>query len=242
MIIVICNVEVVTACTVCFNIIFVETLLTDIPCLQILTSLSTGILDPDLFFMYTFNAYDIQGRLGNSESQQLLVKSYASSKACKPEYLLQIGLAASQGPRSNPQVAAFALNECLSALLSCPSPDYQNVALIVRKLIAVASIHKGDTDDDAVHGMYKQAYRIMVGLKEGEFPSEEGKWLVMTAWNRAAMPVRLGQIDLAKKWMNVALELTKQVVGMENYRSCMEDFISRFEKKCLELSSSKNRP
>lgn len=116
------------------------------------------------------------------------------------------------------------------------------MALTVRKLIAVASIHKGDTDDDAVHGMYKQAYRIMVGLKEGEFPSEEGKWLAMTAWNRAAMPVRLGQIDLAKKWMNVGLELTKQVVGMENYRSCMEDFISRFEKKCLELSSSKNRP
>ena len=51
------------------------------------------------------------------------------------------------------------------------------MALILRKLIAVASIHKDDTDDDAVYGMYKQAYQIMVGLKEGEYSTEEGNGL-----------------------------------------------------------------
>ncbi|KAH7576542.1 hypothetical protein JRO89_XS01G0104400 [Xanthoceras sorbifolium] len=202
---------------------------------KIMTSLSSGTMEPDLLFMYTFNACDIQGRLNNSEAQLEVVKSFASSKACNPKSLLQLGLTASQGLRSNPQVATFALNECLSALLSSPSPDYENVALTVRKLVAVSSIHRGDTDDDAVYGMYRQAYRIMVGLKEGEYPSEEGKWLAMTAWNRAAVPARLGQVDLAKKWMNVGLELAKQVVGMETYRACMEDFIASFEKKCHEL-------
>ncbi|KAJ6319348.1 hypothetical protein OIU78_014876 [Salix suchowensis] len=143
---------------------------------KILTSISAGnklggdkitTVEPDLYFMHTFNAYDIHGRLENCGPQQQLhfVKSFASSKACDPKHLLQIGVGASQGPRSNPEVATFALNECLSALLSSPSPDYPDVALIVRRLIALASIHKGDSDDNAVHNLYKQAHGIMVGLK-----------------------------------------------------------------------------
>ena len=188
-------------------------------------------IEPDLFFIYTFCAYDIQGRLNDLGSQLVSVKSFASSKACKPHHLLQIGLYASQGSRSNHEVATFALNECLSSFLSSPTPDYQNVALVVRKLIAIASIHKGDTDDDLVHGMYKQAYRIMVGLKEDEYPIEEGKWLAMTAWNRAAVPVRLGQIELGKKWMTVGLDIAKHVPGMDAYKACMEDLLSSLEKK-----------
>lgn len=187
--------------------------------------------EPDLFFIYTFCAYDIQARLNDLGSQLFLVKSFAGSKACKPHHLLQLGLSASQGPRSNHEVASFAFNECLSAFLSSPSPDYQNVALVIRKLVAITSLHKGDTDDDVVHGMYKQAYRIMVGLKEGEYPTEEGKWLAMTAWNRAAVPVRLGQIEVGKKWMTVGLEIAKHVPGMETYKACMEDFLSGLEKK-----------
>lgn len=213
--------------------------------MQILKSISTRprlnddeiiTLEPDFFFIYTFTAYDIRGRLNDLAAQQLLVKSFACSKACNPKYLLQIGLSASQGPRSNPEVATFALNECLSASLSSPSPDYQNVALIMRKLIALTSIHKGDTDDDAVYRMYKQAYQIMVGLKEGEYPTEEGKWLAMTAWNRAAMPVRMGQIEMAKKWMDVGLDFAKRIPGMNSYTACMEDFVDGVRKKfsCAE--------
>ncbi|OMO65416.1 Tetratricopeptide-like helical [Corchorus capsularis] len=206
----------------------------------ILTSLSVGTqltddkvttIDADLFFIYVLNAYEMHGRLNNSETQQHLVKSFAGTKACSPEFLLQIGLNASQGPRFNAEVATFALSECLSGFLSSPSPDYQNVALIVRRLITIASIHKGDTEDDAVLSLYKQAYRIMVGLKEGEYPTEEGKWLAMTAWNQAALPVRMGQIDVAKKWMNVGLELAKKVARMETYQACMEDYVTGFEKK-----------
>nr|POE83943.1 tpr repeat-containing protein zip4 [Quercus suber] len=218
---------------------------------KILKSISTGTrlnddqfttIEPDLFFIYTFSAYDIKGRLNDLASQQLLVISFASSKACNSKHLLQIGLTALQAPQSNHEVATFALNECLSSLLSSPSPDFENVALILRKLIAVASIHKGDTDDDAVYGMYKQAYQIMVGLKEGEYPTEEGKWLAMTAWNRAALPVRLGQIEMAKKWMNIGMELAKRIPGMETYKACMEDFVDCFQKKCNVQNNGENRP
>lgn len=208
--------------------------------MQMLKSISAGnsvnddqinTLEPDLFFIHTFCSYDIQGRLNDLGSQLLTVRSFASSKACKPQYLLQIGLYASQGPRSNHEVATFALNECLSSFLSSPVPDYQDVALVVRKLIAIASIHKGDRDDDLVHSMYKQAYRIMVGLKEGEYPIEEGKWLAMTAWNRAAVPVRLGQMEMGKKWMTVGFDIAKHVPSMEVYKACMEDLLSNLEKK-----------
>ncbi|XP_030529769.1 TPR repeat-containing protein ZIP4 isoform X2 [Rhodamnia argentea] len=207
---------------------------------KILKSLSTRMqlnddkdaaLEPDFNFIYTYSAYDIHGRMNDLRSQQILVKNFVSSKACTPNYLLQIGLAASQGPRPNPEVAFFALSQCLSQLVSSVSPDYHNVSLIVRKLIAITSIYKGDTDDDAVHDLYKQAYRIMIGLKEGEYPTEEGKWLVTTAWNRAAIPICIGQIDVAKKWMKVGIELAGLVPGTETYRACMEDFIRGFDNK-----------
>ncbi|RZB93703.1 TPR repeat-containing protein ZIP4 [Glycine soja] len=188
-------------------------------------------IEPERFFIYTFCAYDIQGRLNDLGSQLLNVKTFASSKACKPHLLLQIGLAASQGPWLNHEVASFALNECLSSFLSSAAPDYQNVALVMRKLISIASIHKGDTDDDLVYSMYKQAYRIMVGLKEDEYPIEEGKWLGMTAWNRAAVPVRLGQIEVGKKWMTVGLDIAKHVPGMEAYKACMEEVLGNLKKE-----------
>ncbi|XP_020220043.1 TPR repeat-containing protein ZIP4 [Cajanus cajan] len=188
-------------------------------------------IEPELFFIHTFCACDIQGRLNDMGSQLLHVRNFASSKACKPHHLLQIGLSASQGPRLNHEVASFALNECLSSFLSSPVPDYQNVAIVMRKLISITSVYKGDADDDLVYSMYKQAYRIMVGLKEEEYPIEEGKWLAMTAWNRAAVPVRLGQIEAGKKWMTVGLDIAKHVPGMEAYKACMEEVLGNFKKE-----------
>ncbi|XAR60871.1 hypothetical protein NMG60_11034407 [Bertholletia excelsa] len=199
-------------------------------------------IESNFFFIYTLDAYDLHARLNvTGPKLLLLIKNFATSKACNPNYLLQIGLHASQGPRSNPEVATFALNTSLSALLASPSPDYQNVALIVRKLISLGTIHKGDAEENQVYGIYKQAYRIMVGLKEGEYPAEEGKWLAMTAWNRAALPVRMGQTEASRKWMTVGLELAGKVAGMETYRSCMQDFVSGFEKKVSDRENVGSR-
>ncbi|EFH40152.1 hypothetical protein ARALYDRAFT_331248 [Arabidopsis lyrata subsp. lyrata] len=199
------------------------------------SSLSNGkdcIMEPELIFMYTLLAYDIHGRLNNSAFQLLVVKTFAGSKSCHYNYLLQLGIFASQSPQSNPDVSTFALNECLSALIASASPDYPTIALIIRKLIFISSIHKGDTnDEEAILKMYKQAYRIMVGLKEGEYPTEEGKWLAMTAWNRAALPVRLGQFETAKKWLSMGLEIAEKVTGMDTYKACMQDYLAGFQTK-----------
>ncbi|KAI3771193.1 hypothetical protein L6452_02352 [Arctium lappa] len=191
-------------------------------------------IEPHFYFIYTLSAFDLYTRLNDTESKQLLlIKNYANSRYCNPNHLLQIGLNASEGPRPNTEVATFCLNTCISSLLSssASSPEYHTVALILRKLITMVGIHKGNADDDGVYGMYKKAYRIMVGLKAGEYPVEEGKWLAMTAWNRAALPVRLGQVVEAKKWMDMGLELAGRVAGMDTYKSCMEDFVSGVEKK-----------
>ncbi|KAI3958667.1 hypothetical protein MKW98_030332 [Papaver atlanticum] len=189
-------------------------------------------IDWSLHFMYTLNAYNLQTRLDNSRSQQLLlVKNFASSKMCTPQYLLKIGLnAAEDGQYSNLEVSDYPLNTCLSSLLNSPSPDYQTVALVLRKLIGIAGYRKGNADDD-VYYVYKQAYRIMVGLKEGEYPTEEGKWLAVTAWNRADMPVRLGQVIMARRWMVIGLDLAQHVQGMLGYKGTMEDFLAEFDKK-----------
>ncbi|CAN4093065.1 unnamed protein product [Withania somnifera] len=191
-----------------------------------------AIIEPNFLFVYTWCAFYLHSRLDDTGSQQLLlIKRFADSKCSNPKHLLQIGIEASQGPSSNHKVAIFALSTCLSTLLALPSTDYASVALILRKLVSLRSIHGVDTNDDATMEAYKQAYRIMVGLKEGEYPVEEAKWLAMTAWNRAAVPVRMGHMDEAKRWMSMGLELAKKVPGMLTYRSCMEDFIAGFEKK-----------
>ncbi|KAF2530807.1 hypothetical protein F2Q70_00032102 [Brassica cretica] len=53
----------------------------------------------------------------------------------------------------------------------------------------------------------------------------------MTAWNRAALPVRLGQHETAKKWLSIGLEIAEKVSGMDTYRACMEDFLGGFQTK-----------
>ncbi|GFP91192.1 hypothetical protein PHJA_001263200 [Phtheirospermum japonicum] len=200
-------------------------------------------IEHNFFFIYTWSAFDLYSRLSDMAPQQLqLVRNFASSKSCDPKHLLWIGLEASQGARSNHEVATFALNTCLASLLASPSPDYQNVALVLRKLISMGTVHKGDPEDESVMEMYKHAYRIMVGLREGEYPIEEAKWLATTAWNRAAVPVKMGQIDMAKKWMNIGLELAMKVPGLHTYRSCMEDYLAGFEKKLNGRDNGESRP
>ncbi|KAI4329920.1 hypothetical protein MLD38_028250 [Melastoma candidum] len=202
---------------------------------EILEALSTRMdvvdeddasLEAEFRCLHAFISYDIHKRVGNSKSQLGLVKSFAVSKACNPRYLLQIALTAAHGPGSNLEVASFALHQCLADLLSSVSPSYENVALVIRKLIMATSTLKGDNNDQEVYDLYKKAYHIMVGLKEGEYPTDEGKWLVTTAWNRAAIPVRLGQIVVAKKWMDLARELAGLVPGTEVYRVCMDNSVA----------------
>ncbi|KAL8139054.1 hypothetical protein V2J09_005055 [Rumex salicifolius] len=188
-------------------------------------------IDPSLQFIYTLNSYELYGRLKDSASQHLIVKNFSTSKACNPTYLLHIGVTASQGPFSNPEVATFALSSCLPSLLASLEPDYQNVALAIRRLITVSGVYNGEKDDETIYGLYKQAYRIMVGLKESEFPVDEGKWLATTAWNRASCSMRLGHDKSAKKWMAIGLDLAMNVPGMDSYKASMEEFVSEFEKK-----------
>ncbi|KAL5997936.1 hypothetical protein ACLOJK_008870 [Asimina triloba] len=206
---------------------------------KVLASISTATqlhngqqtLEESFFLLHTLNAYDLYGHIENDRrSRQLhLVKSFTSLKACNPQSLLHIGLTATQGPNSNPEVADFALNACLTALLASTLPNYHMVALVVRKLIALTGFKEGDVDSEA-YAAYKQAYRIMVGLKDGEYPPEEGKWLVTTAWNRSVLPGRLGQIDKARKWMNMGLELARLMPGTDIYKGCMEECLAGIEK------------
>ncbi|KNA21928.1 hypothetical protein SOVF_038810 [Spinacia oleracea] len=198
-------------------------------------------LNPDFQLAYMLNAFELYGRSKDSRSQHLLVKNYVNSKVCNPNHLLQIGLTFSQGSQFNAEVATTTLNACLSSLLSSPRPDYTSVAIVIRRLIIIAVVFKGDADDEVVYNLYKQAQRIMVGLRDGEYPVTEGKWLATTAWNRAAVPVRLRLVDGARKWMSMGLEFAKKIPGMDTYKACMEDFIAGFEKKVEEDDEKRSK-
>lgn len=146
-----------------------------------------------------------------------------------PRHLLQLGLAASQGARPNPEAAEFSLNAALSAFLASPSPEYQSIGIALRKLACLAGYGDGN---DRAYDVYRQAYQIIVGLKDGEYPIEEGKWLAMTAWNKAGFAVRLRQVNVARKWMKMGLDLARHLKGMEQYIAGMEECFASFEKQC----------
>ncbi|KAG0497225.1 hypothetical protein HPP92_001916 [Vanilla planifolia] len=195
----------------------------------------------NLCFLHTFNTYQLLNMLDeDSSNQQLqLTKSFASTKACKPHNLLHIGLFACQGRKPNPKVAEFCFSSCLSSLLSSPTPDFQMVSIVLRKLICLANLGRTENKDEEAYTIYRQAYQIIVGLKEGEYPMEEGKWLAMTAWNKSGTAVRLGQVGMARKWMKMGLDLGRRIPGMENYIRTMEECFAKFEAECgLPKSSS----
>lgn len=186
-------------------------------------------------FLHTFNTYQLLNRLDDTKNQQLqLIQRFASTKACNPNYLLHIGLFSSQGGRPNPEASEFAFSKCLSSLLELPTPDYQMVSMVLRRLVGFArfSAMEDDRRNEAAYPVYKQAYQIIVGLKEGEYPVQEGKWLAMTAWNRSGTALRLHQVGTARKWMKMGLDLAKRIRSMENYVGGMEECFANFEKVC----------
>ncbi|XP_072966160.1 TPR repeat-containing protein ZIP4 [Typha angustifolia] len=226
---------------------------------KILPSISSSALvvsdqtveNSTLLFVHTYFSYQLLNRVdANSHTPQLqLIKSYAASKACTPDHLLQLGLTASQGARPNLDVAEFALKACLSSLLTSPSPEYKLISIALRKLACLAGFH--DTDggkNDPAYDVYKQAQQIIVGLKDGEYPVEEGKWLAMTAWNKSGLAIHLRQTSIARKWMKMGLDLARHLKGMEQYRVGMEECFAKFEKLCggqgreIEGGSCKSQP
>lgn len=101
------------------------------------------------------------------------------------------------------------------------------VATVLRRLISLAGLSGKDDIKN-----YWQAYQIIVGLKDGEYPTEEGKWLATTAWNKGGMAIRLRQVEKARKWMKMGLDLARHVKGMEKYVAGMEDSFNNFDKMC----------
>ncbi|XP_020102367.1 TPR repeat-containing protein ZIP4 [Ananas comosus] len=183
-------------------------------------------------FLHTYYSYQLCSRIDHvdSHTQQLqLIKTFAATKPCLPRHLLHLGLAASQGARPNPEAAEFSLNAALSAFLASPSPEYQSIGIALRKLACLAGYSDGN---DRAYDVYRQAYQIIVGLKDGEYPIEEGKWLAMTAWNKAGFAVRLRQVNVARKWMKMGLDLARHLKGMEQYIAGMEECFASFEKQC----------
>lgn len=80
--------------------------------------------------------------------------------------------------------------------------------------------------------LYKQAQQILLGLGNNLYPQDEAQWLVSTAWNRAALYLKLLKYDKAEIWMGVALELLKHVPTMEIHRpSMMESLTELLQQK-----------
>jgi len=90
------------------------------------------------------------------------------------------------------------------------------VGTVLRSLARLTGLLGKDyITSDGAFGAYRQAYQLIVGLKEGgEYPIEEGKWLATTAWNKGGMALRLRQVEVARRWMKMGLDLARHVRGM----------------------------
>ena len=184
-------------------------------------------------FLHTFYSYQLLDRMDSSaHPQQLqLVKNLASSKACTPNHLLKFGVAASKGTPPNLLVAEFSLKASLSAALASQSPDYRVISAALRNLACLAGLQDlSGSKSDAVYDAYRQAYQIVVGLRDGEYPFEEGKWLAATAWNKSYLAIRLNQASVARKWMKMGLDLSRHLESMKQYIAGMEQCFEIFRK------------
>ncbi|XP_037442185.1 TPR repeat-containing protein ZIP4-like [Triticum dicoccoides] len=184
-------------------------------------------------FLHTFYSYQLLDRMDTSaHPQQLqLVKNFASSKACTPSHLLVLGKAASEGTPPNLLVAEFSLKASIKTALASHSPNYRVISAALRNLACLAGLQDlSGSKSDAVYGVYRQAYQIVVGLREGEYPCEEGQWLAVSAWNKSYLARRLNQASVGIKWMKMGLDLSRHVESMKKYIADMEQCLEYFQK------------
>lgn len=186
-----------------------------------------------MLFLHTFNFYHLLSRMDtSSHPQQLqLVKNFAASKACTPGHLLKLEEIASQGTQPNLQVAEFLLKASITTALASHSPNYGIISAALRRLVCVAGLQDfSGSMSDAVYDVFRQAYQIVIGLGDGEYPFEEGKWLTATAWNKSNLASRLGQHSVARKWMKMGIDLARHFESMKQYVSGMEKCFECFQK------------
>ncbi|XP_051227500.1 TPR repeat-containing protein ZIP4 [Lolium perenne] len=184
-------------------------------------------------FLHTFSSYYLLDRMDTStRPQQLqLVKNFATSKACTPDHLLTLGVTASKGTPPNLLVAEFSLKASINAALASQSPNYRVISIALRNLACLAALQDlSGSESDAVYDVYRQAYKIVVGLRDGEYPSEEGQWLATTAWNKSYLSRRLNQASVARKWMKMGLDLSRHLENMKQYIASMEQSFESFRK------------
>ncbi|KAL5220384.1 hypothetical protein ABZP36_025097 [Zizania latifolia] len=187
----------------------------------------------NFLYLHTFNSYQLFGRMGTpAYSQQLqLVKSFASSKACTPDHLLKFGVTASKGALPNLLVAEFALKASITAALASQSPNYRVISCALRKLACLAGLQDlNGSKSDAAYDVFRQAYQIVVGLRDGEYPAEEGQWLATTAWNMSCLPARLRQAKVARKWMKMGLDLARHLDSMKERIPFMQKYFEDFQR------------
>ncbi|KAL6840323.1 hypothetical protein ACP4OV_030133 [Aristida adscensionis] len=194
---------------------------------------SDQLEDINLPVLHTINFYQLLDRMDTSaRPQQLqLVKNFVASKACTPGHLLKLGDLASQGTQPNLQVAEFSLKTSITTALASHSPNYGVISCALRKLVHLAALQDfNGSNSDSAYEVFQQAYQIVVGLRDGEYPFLEGKWLATAAWNKSYLPARLGQLTVARKWMKMGLDLARQFESMKQLISVMEKCFVQFEK------------
>nr|PNR59206.1 hypothetical protein PHYPA_001997 [Physcomitrium patens] len=174
--------------------------------------------------------FELKGRAKEDAEQLKILKQCSNMPGFTAEHFFKMGLEASRRKEPSMEVASAAFRMCLTLTLSAPNADYKIVAALVRKMINLANARCKDGPE--VLDLYKQAQQILLGLGNNLYPQDEAQWLVSTAWNRAALYLKLLKYDKAEIWMGVALELLKHVPTMEIHRpSMMESLTELLQQK-----------
>uniref|UniRef100_A0A7I4BLX4 Uncharacterized protein n=1 Tax=Physcomitrium patens TaxID=3218 RepID=A0A7I4BLX4_PHYPA len=114
------------------------------------------------------------------------------------------------------EVATASFRMCLTLTLSDPNADYKVAAAVIRKMINLANRRCKDGPDASTNSpssillvvsprsikgvldLYKHAQQILSGLGNNVYPQDEAQWLVSSAWNRAALYLKLQKYENAE--------------------------------------------
>eukprot|EP00435_Cladocopium_sp_Y103_P033358 s1754_g8.t1 len=177
------------------------------------------------FLIMVLLEFEVRCLLGDPEQElRKFVDMAAKAEDLGARSLL--GMSKIAAATSCRRLAFHCLKQYLCGLVSGGVLDYKQALPAYREMLSLNSC-KNDSLP-----IFEGILNILGGSgnsKDPQYPKEEVKWLVATAWNTGAQFFRMQQYKWAERWMSKALALAKFCPGSfppekmtEGYAACLK--------------------
>ena len=90
-------------------------------------------------------SFELNGRAKDHAAQLKILKRCSSLPGFKAEHFYKMGLEACNRKDASVEVATFAFRMCLNVTLSAPTPNYEILGAVIRKMINLENMRSKDS-------------------------------------------------------------------------------------------------